>query len=265
MAARQDYPPSFKQGFARCAAERAYPDLWRGLVGAWAPMLGVTGNRLPDWSGYRRNGSVVNGVWAAGPAGVGVYCTGGNYCSTAPASLNVAAGDFTVAILFRPRTWPGAYTALVDKGHSDAREFALFATTGGDLNYYSIGGIYGDCSIATSMTAGGLWMLTVTRRGTAVSFYVNGRITGQLSSSGVAATGDAMDLGYNSSGGGVHGDADYYCNYLWNRAISTAEALQLYADPYALFVPRRHAYGSASRRPCAAYRRVLASSYGESR
>ena len=265
MAGRQDYRPSFAQGFAHSAVESAYPELWRGLVGAWAPMLGVTGNRLLDWSGFGRNGSVVGGVWAAGPAGVGVYCTGGNYCSTAPASLNIAAGDFTVAILFRPRTWPGAYTALVDKGHNDAREFALFTTTGGDLNYYSIGGINNDCSIATSMTAGGLWMLTVTRRGSAASFYVNGKAAGQLSSNGVAAAGDAMVLGYNSSGGGVHADADYYCNYIWNRALSAAESLQLYADPYALFVPRRYMYGSASRRPCAAYRRVLASSYGVSR
>ena len=184
MAGRQDYRPSFAQGFAHSAVESAYPELWRGLVGAWAPMLGVTGNRLLDWSGFGRNGSVVGGVWAAGPAGVGVYCTGGNYCSTAPASLNIAAGDFTVAILFRPRTWPGAYTALVDKGHNDAREFALFTTTGGDLNYYSIGGINNDCSIATSMPAGGLWMLTVTRRGSAASFYVNGKAAGQLSSNG---------------------------------------------------------------------------------
>ncbi len=229
-------------------------------------MLGATGNRLIDWSGYRGNGSVVSGVWAAGPAGVGVYCTGGNYCSTVPGSINVAAGDFTVAILFRPRTWPGAYTALVDKGHNNpSREFSLFATTSGDLNYYGIGGNYDDCSIATSMTAGQVWMLTVTRRGSAVSFYVNGKVAGQLSSSGVAAGGDAMVLGCNSSGGGMNADADYYCNYLWNRAFSVAEAFQLHADPYALFVPRRQLYGSALRRSPAVYRRVLALSYGVSR
>lgn len=52
--------PSFKNGFARNAGESRYPHLWRGLVGAWAPCLGPTGNILPDWSGRWNRGALTN-------------------------------------------------------------------------------------------------------------------------------------------------------------------------------------------------------------
>ncbi len=52
--------PSWKQGFARNAAESAYPGLWKGLVGAWVPSLGVTGLTLRDVSGRHNHGTLTN-------------------------------------------------------------------------------------------------------------------------------------------------------------------------------------------------------------
>jgi hypothetical protein len=46
--------PSYHQGFARSSGESKYPDLWKGLVGAWCPFLGVTGSQLFD---ITRNGT----------------------------------------------------------------------------------------------------------------------------------------------------------------------------------------------------------------
>jgi hypothetical protein len=40
--------------------ESAYPELWRGCVGAWAPCLGPTGTRLHDLSRYRNWGTLTN-------------------------------------------------------------------------------------------------------------------------------------------------------------------------------------------------------------
>lgn len=45
------HTPSWKQGFARSAAESRNPGLWKGLVGLWMPMLGPTGSTLFDLSG----------------------------------------------------------------------------------------------------------------------------------------------------------------------------------------------------------------------
>ena len=42
--------------------ESAYPELWSGCVGAWAPCLGPTGTRLHDLSRYRNWGTLTNMV-----------------------------------------------------------------------------------------------------------------------------------------------------------------------------------------------------------
>ena len=40
--------------------ESAYPELWRGVVGAWCPSLGPTGNRLHDFSRRNNWGTLTN-------------------------------------------------------------------------------------------------------------------------------------------------------------------------------------------------------------
>lgn len=52
--------PSFKTGFARSASESANPHLWRGLIGAWVPSMGVTGNILHDVSTFKNHGTLTN-------------------------------------------------------------------------------------------------------------------------------------------------------------------------------------------------------------
>ena len=55
------YPiPGFSQGFARNASQSLFPNLWKGLVGLWAPYVGVQGQTLYDWSGFRNDGSLTN-------------------------------------------------------------------------------------------------------------------------------------------------------------------------------------------------------------
>lgn len=55
------YPiPSFAQGFARSASQSLFPNLWKGLVGLWAPYVGVQGQILYDWSMNRNDGALIN-------------------------------------------------------------------------------------------------------------------------------------------------------------------------------------------------------------
>ena len=59
--------PSYQAGFY--APERggrpAYPQAWRGCVGAWNPGLGQSGSVLREWSGRKNNGVLTNGpVWS---------------------------------------------------------------------------------------------------------------------------------------------------------------------------------------------------------
>ena len=66
--------PSWKQGFARSAAESAYPGGWKRLQGLWAPSLGPTGMTLFDVSGRKNNGALTNGpTWVLGDPQAGGY------------------------------------------------------------------------------------------------------------------------------------------------------------------------------------------------
>jgi hypothetical protein len=53
-------PGSYSSGLAPRDREPAYPSLWRGCVGAWAPCLGPSGVTLRDWSPYRNHGTLTN-------------------------------------------------------------------------------------------------------------------------------------------------------------------------------------------------------------
>jgi len=52
--------PSYKADYAKSADESASPHLWNGLVGAWMPSLGVTGDTLRDVSGNGNHGTLTN-------------------------------------------------------------------------------------------------------------------------------------------------------------------------------------------------------------
>ena len=61
--------PSFSTGYAKNASESANPNLWKGLVGAWMPSFGVTGNTLKDVSGNGNDGTLIwNGTTGMNPA-----------------------------------------------------------------------------------------------------------------------------------------------------------------------------------------------------
>ena len=106
---RRSAPPSYHQGFARYAGESAYPDLWRGLMGAWVPALGPTGitaTILRDVSGHHRDGAVVGSMtaddWVIGnnprmPGYVLDFATSNDKVVVPDhPDLNPGTGDFTI-------------------------------------------------------------------------------------------------------------------------------------------------------------------------
>lgn len=70
-------PPSYANGFARCAGESAYPELWKGLVGAWVPTMGNTGKVLRDVSGHGMDGPIIGTqTWVQSKHGPAIYSPG---------------------------------------------------------------------------------------------------------------------------------------------------------------------------------------------
>lgn len=52
--------PSYDNGFARRDGPPDTPSDWDGLIGLWAPLLGITGDNLHDNSGFARRGVLTN-------------------------------------------------------------------------------------------------------------------------------------------------------------------------------------------------------------
>ena len=52
--------PTFRSPYASNGEESKFPDLWKGLVGAWCPSLGQTGLTLKDMSVENNDGTLTN-------------------------------------------------------------------------------------------------------------------------------------------------------------------------------------------------------------
>lgn len=108
--------PSFATGYARSAAESASPNLFRGLVAAYLPILGNTGATWPDLIGGN-DGTMTNALtdW-----GVSQYGPVVNFLSsdkvTTPTSSVWDISNMTAVILARPSTI-GNTDTLLTKGN----------------------------------------------------------------------------------------------------------------------------------------------------
>lgn len=79
--------PSFSQGFAT-RQNSLYPHLWKGVIGAWSPFLGRQGNKLFDWSGYKKNGVNSGATWIVEKNGLTL-----NFLGTIPANDHIDIQD----------------------------------------------------------------------------------------------------------------------------------------------------------------------------
>ena len=74
--------PSYASGYAKNASQSAHPNLWDGLVGAWMPSLGVTGETLRDVSGNGNHGTLTGmdaaSDWVATSKGLALDFDGSN-------------------------------------------------------------------------------------------------------------------------------------------------------------------------------------------
>lgn len=215
---------------------------WRNL--ATPNAYGVT----PASLGVAGGSPVVVG----GPYGPAIYCTGGASVMV-PDFGNLAAGDFTVRIIHRPRTWSANdYVTLFDKGSgANTREMAIFVDRNGNVHYATIGGIDSIPSVSTAMAAGGLYDFVLTRSGTVCTSYVDGIARGTFGNDGTSATPASFSLGGNPSGSGSLYDGDYHLFQVWaGRCLSPAEILTL-AGPDK-FVLERPVAPRVSLRPSVA-------------
>jgi Concanavalin A-like lectin/glucanases superfamily len=279
MSGQQDYLPSFKQGFARCAAESANPSLWTKLAGAWCPFLGVQGGFLFDAAGQNPPASLNNGDWIAASSGAAASFNGTtSYVNCGTGLILDPSKPWSILMVIRCDNFAkvGGVGRRVLISRMDANN-AIQLVTDNDsvVNSFTFvvrkGGTEYRISTPHGADVVGKWHVVLATW--------NGIDTPHIYLAGVQSTYVTANSGY-----GVGTDsnlnimrrtdgAGYVAGSLamaaiWSRTIDDV-APYVSAMPYSMFRLRRRIYASASQgppaaRPFAAYRRVLASHYGVS-
>lgn len=239
--------PSIHNGFYRrngCPLPPLYPSLQRGLVASYAPLLGRQGNKLFDWSGYGRHGTLTNmdaGTdWVpasvSGASGYALDFDGANdhalIGSTAPAIYPTGSEPRSVSAWINPNSVSG-FRAIVGWGGSANNSEFCFCLNGLRLSFDFW--FAADTSLDTVVA--NVWShVGATWDGTTLRYYVNGRndtyndATPTLTTNTVGAT-----IGKRPAQNNYYFSGSIASVAIHNRALSAGEFRQLAADPLALY------------------------------
>jgi hypothetical protein len=255
--------PSYKAGYAKSASESANPDLWDGLVGAWAPRLGSTGTSLKDISRVGYEGSIA--VDATSPLNTAWTSEGLNFTGrTFPdvrADLNTdRRSDTTGSVFasFKARTLQQGAVWWLGNNASNADYAALEIRAGGEQRFQvrkSTGYVFVRETTGTLLVSVDEWQ-TIAGTQDGISggprTYINGTETGnavvspivELNADGWLSSGSSnvndITLGYygrTSPRAEFDGIIGVVLQY--NRALSPSEIKYLHVDPLAPFRQRR--------------------------
>jgi len=264
--------PSFKAGYARNSSESANPNLWDGLVGAWMPSLGVTGDTLRDVSGNGNHGTLTNmdaaSDWVATSKGLALdYDLSSNqYVSAPDRSIYKSGNYFTASLWVYPEYFHqkhsvlfqyGANVTIPDTNYTFRLKFRgdpsgigeVLSSGDGDYDIrFGVGVTNGVNQQGRVIIAFGnlndylnQWNHFVgVCNGSTIELFWNGEKRASYNSVG--------SVNYNHTGnvvtgylpGNVHNNGDNFdgksSNYmLYNRALSSSEIKQLYVDSLAPF------------------------------
>ena len=216
--------------------ESAYPELWSGVIGAWAPCLGPTGSRLHDMSRRSNWGTLTNMTPStAWQMRNGVYSISK---PTVDHTSFVDCGDMQSASLAYPFSmscW--IYNASVSPDGSplskarntDGYAGAMIWIDGSVAKAYWSSGVR--ASGATPITSRTTWVqVGICWTGSQAQVWVNGRLDGTgntIVAPNAAATSLNIGRYGDTAGRGMSGDVNDA--FVWSRCLSAAEWAHLHA------------------------------------
>lgn len=241
--------------------EAAYPDLLRGLVGAWIPALGNQGSRLIDVSGRSNHGTLTDmdpaSDWVASEKGLVIDLDSTNDdINLGAVGLLRSQSQFTVVSWFRQANAATFYRAILSHAQSgDGTNRALIYQTlvasGDSALFFGSGVGYG--YTATGIFTANEWHCggwTFNGAGAAnadrAKIYKNGTELSLSFSGTIPATTHLQN--YAHTIGAEHATAPSFNGQiagvlLWHRPLSVNEHRQLYEiGPTGLFQRRTRKY-----------------------
>jgi len=240
--------PSWKSGFARSAGESANPSLWKGLVGAWVPALGVTGGTLRDVSGRHAHGALTNmpisTAWGVGQYGHSLDFNTNDYVNCGDLDTLDGFSSMTVILRIRFDTVAGTQNLITKYiGVGDQRSYILIMTSSGKLRwvYDSDGTVpgFGDWITSAIAINVGVWthIALIHGNGT-VRIFAQNIERASAKSSGAAPTvihAGTAPLHIGSDVGASPFDGQLADVRIYNRALTANEIFFDYANPLAPF------------------------------
>lgn len=208
--------------------ESAVPELWDGVIGAWAPCLGPTGSRLHDMSRRSNWGTLTNmdppTDWVVRDGQYALDFDGANDYVTAGTSGFVGLTQVTIA------TWV-RLTSTADEMIFNLRPtntiLNLFVNAGVvNVRGASVGGVL----VAAPAGITNNWRhLAATINGTSASIFYEGTSIASGTVTAIGASPTGVEIGaYTDFGSGYYLAGQMSEITAWNRALTPNEIRQLY-------------------------------------
>lgn len=253
---------------ATCQAEAEYPELWRGLVGAWSPCLSPRGGSvLRDLSGRGNHGTLTNmdqatdWVTSGGRGALDFDGSNGYVTIGSPASLNMN-GLLSIVCWFYPATVsPGSFGRGLVSQFDASANLAQFSfeinRTAAKLSSLANGENVALTS-TTALSANTLYQAVLTRSGGTGSWthriYVNAIADGEATTAFNPHAQQSLSIGRqgawsNASYSGLILDAR-----IANRVMTPSDiALDYRLGPGGWATPRRRRWNYATAQTAIPY------------
>lgn len=249
--------PSYQQGYATCAAESAYPELWKGAIFASAPALGNTGANVRDAT-YGRNGVFTTPAWSGMDATFNGSTSRIQY--TSDAGLIPSTSSLTVLVYCR-RSAPGSnqwhlYKGTTSSASSDC--YGSYYASATSLRAYVSNGTT-DATAAFTVANDTIWHQTGTWWRGGKLYVVHDGMVQAASETSLTGTlsqaTSALAIGRAGSTNAFYFPGLIRSAYVWSRALAASEIRHLYANPLAPFRLRTRVFASAGAAPATNRRR----------
>lgn len=216
--------------------ESAVPELWNGVVGAWAPCLGPTGSRLHDVSRYGNWGTLTNM-----DAATDWVVDGGQYALDFDGTddhiptrvVPGITGSVTFSAWFKSRDVTNTRAIFSDSNSTGASINFHMETSSGRLSILWGANPYFRPSGATALATNQLYHAVITRSGTAGSWrarmYLDGKNDYDNTTSINPGTSNILTIGRAGEFNALYGNLSAIDDVIvWNRELQPNEVSRLY-------------------------------------
>lgn len=242
--------PSYASGYAKSASESANPNLWDGLVGAWVPNLGVTGDSLRDISGKGSHATGDNfdvgtdwGITEVGPA---LTLSGdgseGMITDVSASDLVGTGGErFYITLSFWVKVNSVHQGMILGGTNGGNNRFYIECFSSNQAFHWGFGSSNNALSSNAFYNVGKWHHYAAVRIDRTVIDYLDGIEVGRdIGTSTASYTTNPIGIGYYDAGN-LGFDGDIGLCQIWNRPLRADEVAEIAADPMGMFRQRRYA------------------------